>query len=257
MRAGEDILKSYNHITLDDMNEVKLLNRVDTKFVFKISQLDELLEQLKEDYDVLEIKSEVAVAYESLYFDTKNLDAYYQHHRGKGERYKVRFRNYVSSKLCFLEVKKKHKGRTVKNRVRVDSMEKELSANSIKFIASHVNIGNKDLKSAIQIDYKRITLVNKDRSERITLDLDLTFKKEGLEKSLKSIVIAELKQKKISRVSKFYQTVKQLQIRNIRISKYCTGIILMNKKIKYNLFKEKLLHINKLTNGDIIANIAA
>lgn len=250
-------LDDYKHITLDDMNEVKLLNRVDTKFVFKISQLDTLLKLLINDFDVVEIKNEVSIAYESLYFDTDKLDAYYQHHRGKGERFKIRFRNYVSSKLCFLEIKKKHKGRTIKERIKVDGFEKELSTNSLNFINSKMNISEKSLKSILQVDYNRITLVNKNREERITLDLNLKFKKGDADYLLDEIVIAELKQKKVNRTSKFYKTVKKLQIRNIRISKFCTGVILSNRGLKYNNFKEKLLYINKLTNGYIIRNITA
>lgn len=239
------------------MNEVKLLNRVDTKFVFEIGKLKRLLEQLKDVYDVLEIKNEIAISYESLYFDSNDFFAFNQHQRGKGERFKIRFRNYVSSKLCFLEVKKKHKGRTVKSRIKVGGFEDKLSPESLSFISSQIDISQINLQSAIQIDYRRITLVNKNRSERITLDLDLTFKHNGVEKVLNQIVIAELKQQKINRTSTFYQTVKRLQIRNVRISKYCTGIILLNKNLRYNSFKEKLLYINKLTNGDIIRSIAA
>lgn len=239
------------------MNEVKLLNRVDTKFVFKTSKLDILLELLKDEYDVLEIKNEIATSYESLYFDSKDFFAFKQHQRGKGERFKVRFRNYVSSKLCFLEVKRKHKGRTVKSRIKVNGFENKLSNESLSFISSQIDVSNIALEAVIQINYNRITLVNKNRSERITLDLDLTLKHNGVEKILNQIVIAELKQQKINRTSTFYQTVKKLQIRNVSISKYCTGIILLNKNLNYNSFKEKLLYINKLTNGDIIRSIAA
>ena len=239
------------------MDEVKLLNRVDTKFVFKASKLNDLLRLLDNDYDVLEIKEETAISYESLYFDTEDFFAFNQHQRGKGERFKIRFRKYVSSNLCFLEVKKKHKGRTIKNRICVDDLKDKLSESNMEFISSQVDLNDKKLKSVLQIDYKRITLVNKDRSERITLDLDLKVKNKKIEKKLESIIIAELKQKKISRTSKFYKAVKELHIRNVRISKYCTGIILTNKNLKYNTFKEKLLYINKLTNGDIIASIAA
>ena len=252
-----NILKDFNYISLEDMSEVKLLNRVDTKFVFNYSQLDQLLLLLKDDYDVLNIKGETAIAYESLYFDTDALSAYSEHHRGKGERFKIRFRNYVSSKLCFLEIKKKHKGRTIKNRIKVKGFENKLSEDALKFIQSHIDITGLNLKPILQIDYKRITLVNKDRSERITLDIDLTYKNKGEEKNLKEIVIAELKQQKISRMSKFYQTVKKLHIRNIRISKYCIGIILMYEKVKFNGFKEKLLYVDKLTNGNIFRSIAA
>ena len=239
------------------MKEVKLLNRVDTKFVFTINKLNSLLDKLNETYDVVEINNEVAVSYESLYFDTEKLDSYYQHQRGKGSRYKIRFRNYKSSNLTFLEVKKKHKGRTIKERIKVDRIEKNLSTINMDFISSILGDGIIGLKSVLLIYYDRITIVNKDRSERITLDLNLRFKNNEEEKIVNDIVIAELKQKNFNRSSVFYKAVKKLHIRNVRISKYCTGIILTNKGIKYNTFKEKLLYINKLTNGYINKHITA
>lgn len=252
-----DIIKQFNHITLVDLDKVKLQNRVDKKYEFQLSQLENLLELLKSEYDVEEIIGEIAPFYKSHYFDTKNYQNYRQHLIGKGERHKVRIRNYVSSDLYFLEVKKKHQGRTVKSRIALDEYEKSLSNKSHDFISSQLTNFNQQLTSVLEINYNRIAFTNKARTDRVTLDINLAFQHNDEKISLEQIVIAEHKQLKVSHNSYFYKCIKCLQIRNIRISKYCTGMILKHPFLKYNRFKEKLLYVNKLTNGYIERNIAA
>ena len=89
------------------MDEVKLMNRTDTKFVFEYSLLNKLMEEIKAHYYVLDIDGIRLNAYRSLYFDTEDFKFYYEHHNGKKNRNKVRYREYMDSGLCFLEIKKK------------------------------------------------------------------------------------------------------------------------------------------------------
>ena len=84
------ILKEFTPIALKEMDRVKLMDRTDTKFIFKYDQLHELLDQLKEDYSILEVNGNRLSRYESLYFDTKNFDLYHCHHRGKASRFKIK-----------------------------------------------------------------------------------------------------------------------------------------------------------------------
>ena len=65
-----NILKDFGPITLSEMDGVKLMNRTDTKFVFKRQSLNEFLEILKEQYKVLNIKENLISSYKTLYFDT-------------------------------------------------------------------------------------------------------------------------------------------------------------------------------------------
>jgi hypothetical protein len=44
--------------------------------------------------------------------------------------------------------------------------------------------------------------------------------------------------------------MKENRIRSMRISKYCTGIIMNYPTIKYNRFKNKLIQINKICHGN-------
>ena len=104
------ILNDFDPITLSEMDSVKLMNRTDTKFVFKRTLLAELLPILKEQYRVLDIKGNLISSYKTLYYDTDNFQFFLDHHNGKGNRFKVRVRNYVESDLFFLEIKNKYKG---------------------------------------------------------------------------------------------------------------------------------------------------
>jgi hypothetical protein len=83
------------------------MKRVDTKFIVHKDQLPQLLDNIHNDYRVLEINQNRVMTYKSKYFDTPNAHLYLLHHNGKASRVKVRIRNYVESNLFFLEVKQK------------------------------------------------------------------------------------------------------------------------------------------------------
>ena len=76
----------------------------------------------------------------------------------------------------FFEVKfKNNKGRTKKSRfVKVEN-EFNLTNQTNEFLQSHSSFENAKLEEKIWINYRRITLVNKNIAERVTLDLNLTF----------------------------------------------------------------------------------
>ena len=111
---------------------------------------------------------------------------------------------------------------------------------------------NKAAKSALmpilENAFHRITLVNKTKNERLTLDFDLSFKRENTTKEFKNLVIAELKQEKIDRTSPFFVSMKNRIIRPYRLSKYCLGAMALyeKEKIKINRFKRKYIYLHKI-----------
>lgn len=110
--------KFLDTIQLEEMEQVKLMNRTDTKYWFHFKHLQELLQEIKNDYFVLEINQKSELPYSTTYYDTLNNSMFLEHHNGKLNRYKVRRRSYVSSEICFLEMKfKNNKGRTIKKRI--------------------------------------------------------------------------------------------------------------------------------------------
>lgn len=236
----------FEPIGLEEMDKVQLMNRIDTKFVFTNEKLHELLPILTKDYYILKIGDNLIARYESLYYDNELVN-YKDHHRGRLNRYKIRYRTYVDSKITFLEVKHKVKGRTDKRRILVDKIPLKLSDEHYDFIKT-VNPDFSHLEPSLMNRFNRITLVSKKFDERLTLDFDLSFEWKDEIKLIENIVIAELKQGKSNRTSPFYKIMKDNYIRPLKISKYCVGIIDMYGKenVKYNRFKKKLLKLTKL-----------
>jgi hypothetical protein len=239
------ILQKFRPITLKEMDEVKLMNRTDTKFVLNRGFFNEILPQLAETYRVLEIAGTRICSYKTLYYDTADFRLFMDHHNGRGNRFKVRIRNYVESNLFFLEIKNKFKGRTDKKRTKVDQFQMELTPESIayinKVVGRDITLGPKLWNS-----FDRITLVNTKETERLTLDLNLTFEWEDKRRPFEHIVVAELKQENVNRKSLFYSIMKAHTVRPNSISKYCVGGISLNPGLKANNFKDKLLLIDKL-----------
>lgn len=249
MEELNHILNEFTSITLKEMDSVKLMDRTDTKFIFKYDQLPELLNQLKHDYSILEINENRISRYESLYFDTKDFDLYHSHHRGKPSRFKVRFRKYVESELHYFEVKfKNNKGRTIKDRVKQKQIDGFIKEKAEELLVDKTPLTTNNLEAKIWVNYSRITFVNKLSPERVTIDLNLTFKNNEQSKTIDNLVIAEVKQDKAIK-SAFINLMKKYHIRQGAISKYCYGVISLFEKIKHNNFKPKLILIKKALYG--------
>ncbi|MFT4600821.1 MAG: hypothetical protein ACI857_000998 [Arenicella sp.] len=245
-RYGEKkILSEFETITLEQMNEVALMNRTDTKFVVSRKTFNDILPLLKENYRSLEIQGTKMSSYSTQYFDTEKFNFYLDHHNERSERFKVRIRKYVESDLFFLEIKRKYKGRTDKKRIKVQDFEKVLTTGSKEYIDAVIG-KEYGLESKMWNYFDRITLVNKVEKERLTLDLNLGFKDGEHKEDFPHIVIAELKQENVNRNSLFFQLMKKNSVRPNGFSKYCVGTAKLNPLLKSNNFKEKLLLIDKL-----------
>lgn len=239
-------IDKFQPISLKEMDEVKLLNRTDTKFVFTKSELTSLLLASTNDYKVLTINKQRHSRYKTLYFDTIDHAFYLNHQNGKENRYKVRIRKYIDSALCFLEVKNKKKGRTIKKRIAIPDFQTDFDAKNGAFLTECLG-KEMALYPSLWNSFSRITLVNQELKERLTIDTNLSFEINGKTKNLPEIVIAEVKQERVSRNTPLVSKLKDLQIRPTRMSKYCIGCVFLKENLKYNTFKEKMLKIDKLT----------
>lgn len=227
------------------MDSVKLMDRTDTKFIFRFDLLPGFLSQLLNDYRILDVNGNRVSRYESLYFDTKAFDLYHSHHRGKPSRFKIRFRKYVESDLNFFEVKfKTNKGRTIKDRVKQKEIDGSIREKAEDLLKTKTPMTSENLEAKIWVNYSRITFVNKHSPERVTIDLNLTFVNGSTTKTIDNLVIAEVKQDKAV-ASAFMKLMKKQHIREGAISKYCFGITQLFGKIKHNNFKPKLILIKK------------
>ena len=243
-----EALKDFEPISLLEMDRVKLMNRVDTKFAFSVTEFLTFLPHLANQYSILEIEGTRTPFYESLYLDDSQFTFFRDHHNGRTNRFKVRYRKYVESNLSFLEIKHKVKGRTEKSRIKVDDIPLDLLEKHTNFIEGIVT-QDVNLKPVMWNSFHRMTLVNKSENERLTLDFDLTFKWNDKTQNFNNLIIAELKQENVNRNSVFYQLMKSRYIRPYRLSKYCIGSIeLYGDSLKFNRFKKKLLQLKKINN---------
>jgi hypothetical protein len=250
MNLINNILEEFSPITLKEMDNVKLMDRTDTKYVFRMENLSDFLKEIIKDYRVLDVNGNRISRYESLYFDTKKFDLYLCHHRGKPNRYKIRCRKYVESELNFFEVKfKNNKGRTIKDRVKQSQIETMIKDKAEMLLNEKTPLNSQDLEAKLWVNYSRITLVNKTSPERVTIDMNLNFKNEEKDKTIHDLVIAEVKQDKAS-TSAFIKLMKRHHIREGSISKYCFGVLSLFD-IKHNNFKPNLILLKKILNGTI------
>lgn len=244
-------LELFERITLDEMKEIRLMRRIDTKYVIRSETLPLLLEMLTTDYFIQQddLSGKRAFEYLTLYYDTCGYAMYHSHQNGKLNRFKIRTREYCDSHCCFLEIKyKSNKGITQKIRVETDGSYTLDHAGSKEFIDMHSPYCSSLLEAKLESRYRRITLVNKDKTERLTIDCDLEFQHTRTDKKveLPRLVIIEVKKGRCF-PSLIEQKMKQLHITPYRISKYCLGTALTDPQVKQNAIKRKVSHIHKIT----------
>lgn len=242
----EKVLDKFTTISLEEMKKVKLMNRTDTKFVTNEAQLQRLLLLASEEYLLQEIDGEVVMPYFTRYYDTEDCEMYRKHLHGKLTRKKVRVRRYVSSGLEFLEVKRKNnKGRTDKKRIR--SSEELSEDERHNFLLEMSGYDSHILLPHIENNFSRLTLVNRQLTERLTIDTHLHFHNltSHTDCSLDGLVIIELKRD--GRVaSPISAILNRLRIKPSGFSKYCMGMALTNQALPRNRFKPRIHMIGKL-----------
>lgn len=244
-RIKEEAYK-FEAISLAEMEGVKLMDRMDIKYLIPLNLLPGILADAKTHYRLLEINNQRLCPYQTLYYDTEDLRLYHLHQVGKHNRYKVRSRNYVDSDLQFFEVKfKNNRGRTIKKRIKTDGInESHLEDKSSAFLTKISPLEPDNLHGIMWVNYTRLTFVSKNSPERLTIDLELTFKNDTKEVQYAQIAIAEIKQEKIG-ASPILDIFKKHQLKSGSISKYCFGIISLFEGIKQNNFKKHLRRITK------------
>ena len=244
-----DIVNSMRPITLGEMKEVKLMNRIDTKYLVTSDELLAILQGVREHYYAQEVEGNRLSPYSTVYYDTEDLRMYIIHHDRHLVRDKVRVRTYVDSNLTFCEVKHKtNKGRTKKKRIEVQSGVNILKdPETVAFLAERQPYPVDSLKPQLETAFDRITLVNFEKTERLTIDCNLNFRNftAGTTASMDDLVIMELKQDGRAR-SLLKEVLFELRIKPYKISKYCIGTAMTRPEVKQNRFKKKIRRINKL-----------
>jgi hypothetical protein len=244
------LLDGLAPITLAQLDAVSLLNRVDTKFLLTVPQLVEILPKLAAEYRVLEVGGRRLHQYRTLYFDTPDLDLYHLHRSSQAVRHKVRSRAYVDSDLFFFEIKAKTQAhRTVKHRLATPALVTEWTPEVGAFVRSHLGPESPDLQPTLSNDFLRVTLMDKGRTERLTLDLNVQFDCDGRTAVLPGIVIAELKQSDADAPSVFASQMRAAGVLPTGVSKYCVGVRLLVADDEHETSAAMLAAIERLTHG--------
>lgn len=249
MNKLDAALGEFHPIHLVEMDRVRLMNRVDTKYAFHSGLLPEILSRASADYRVLTIEGVRMFRYRTLYFDTPGLGFYLDHHNGIRPRYKVRFREYLDTGQVFFEVKRKtNTERTRKSRMPANRIEFNLSQDFLKYASERIPGVLPVLGPTLEVFFRRITLVSGSENERITIDLYPAFILSGRRRELPGLVISEVKKEAAPGSSTFMKLLKQRHIYPVNLSKYCLGMALLMNGIKINRLKENINKINRLEN---------
>ncbi|MBL0189969.1 MAG: polyphosphate polymerase domain-containing protein [Saprospiraceae bacterium] len=242
-------LLNFAKISLDDAREKASNGRLDVKYLCHCDNLPSFLEILASDYRILTIDGEQIFDYESRYFDTPDFHLFYEHQIGKYNRKKIRIRRYLATNEVWVEVKKKIKGiKTEKIRHKTDL--EEMAGSMPPNLPNSIEHELKDcsnLNPVLDVNYKRITLVNLELNQRITIDLELTFYHESKKLCLEDLAIIEFKFLPKNAPTLKDSTLKRTGLFKSKFSKYCVGLGLL-ASVKQNLLAPEFYLCEKLKN---------
>lgn len=250
-------LNKYETIGLKEMQNVELQDRVDTKYIFSIESLPLVLQGLIENYRILDVEGTKYSDFETVYMDTDSYSFYMQHHNGKLNRYKLRYRTYLNTGQHYLETKfKTNKGRTKKRRFKLKKAAQfGFNEDEIQFINKGIDINTDNLNPSLWVYFTRLSFVHKTIPERLTIDLNLRFKKEDQYFKFPETIVAEVKQSRLNNRSDFVSLMKKFHIRKSPFSKYCIGTALVYDNLKKNKFKKIFLQLKKIKkNNGLFSN---
>jgi hypothetical protein len=252
-----EILHSLKPTGLEEMESVRLMDRIDTKYVLSINKLPDLLQRINGEYRILEIADDRIFTYHNTYLDTIEYLFFNQHLTGKLERNKVRFRKYESSNLTYLEVKKRtNKNRTIKWRIESQlNHDNSFNDEALKFINEYLPQKYLILRPVLLNRFRRFTLAGYESNERITFDSDLTyFDNEVRFARFPNLLIIEVKKDGARCKSTISDLLKRNEIKPTGFSKYCIGTGVLKDLPRKNILKPKFLMINKIENEHYSSN---
>lgn len=246
----EQLARQLPPITLKEMSSIRLMNRTDQKYLTNFDTLKKLLQLVQGSYYSQEIGGLRVSPYATTYWDdAASHQMFRQHETGRKPRQKVRVRTYVNSNITFLEIKKKdNHGKTAKTRVEVPSLDAVMRKGAGgDFLKQQTGLLLSQLAPAVANRFNRITLVNLNKTERLTIDFDISFYNYQTEQraAMNNIVVIELKRDGRC-FSPILPLLRQLRIKPAGFSKYCVGASVTDPHLRINRFKKRLIKIRKV-----------
>jgi hypothetical protein len=244
-----EMLDSFIPVGLKEIEKVRLMNRVDTKYVLSIDKIHDFLTRLNGGYRVLEINGKKLFSYSTTYLDTDDYLFFNQHVTGKVERSKVRYRKYESTDTTYLEVKRRtQKNRTIKWRIKNNLTSDNLcDDNAHEFINEYVPQKSLVLKPVLLNRFNRVTIVGSEFNERITIDYNISFSDPaGNKADFPFLAIIEVKREGFTNRSHVGNILKEINVHQNGFSKYCLGTSILHDVPRKNILKQKILLLNKI-----------
>ncbi len=223
-------------VGLDELDAVAALQtRVDRKYVLPVSALDDLLDALPAGTRRLVIDGADTFRYESVYFDTPDLDCFRLAAGRRRRRFKVRTRTYCDTGGTWLEVKTRGpRGTTVKNRREHAGSERGCLADGMPFVVDVLRSEgidvpeHLDLAPTLVTRYRRRTLVLPEGA-RMTLDAGLEWQGTDATAGMPDHMVVETKS--VAGASVADRALWSLGHRPSRISKYATGLVVLEPSL--------------------------
>jgi len=209
-------------ISLQEAKDIKLMNRIDKKYIIDFNQFCSLSNYIEDNYYiVVNEKDEYLLKYKSIYFDTNSFEMYNDHENKVKNRQKIRIREYSNGDK-YLEIKTK-KSEDFTKKIRIELEDYNIDSYT-DWINKNLKYSTSELKPKIEINFYRLTLINKDKTERITIDFGLSFKNYITKKELKiKEIIIEVK-KTYEENTSFENELNKFDIYPSKFSKYHIGI---------------------------------
>ena len=244
-------LPQFAPISLAEMDSVRLMNRMDSKYLTDEATLAGILaDALESGYRALVADGTKVSPYDTIYYDTPDHRMFLDHRNGRMTRQKVRTREYLGSGRTFLEVKRKNNhSRTKKKRREIPAAafrDFRTCPEACAYLEERSDFPAALLSPPLATRFPRITLVNPAMTERLTIDRNVAFVnlRNGREASLADGVVIELKQDGRAE-SRMKQILLDRRVKPVRVSKYCIGIALTDSEIRAGRFKERIRIIEK------------
>ena len=241
------LLESMPAVSLAELqHEADFQIRHDRKYLISPDLLDHFLDSLGAGVRVLDIDGRRRFTYVTPYFDDANHTAYLLAAHRRPNRFKVRTRWYVDSGARQLEVKLRDaKGRTVKHRIEhQEETLVDLGAQERRWIGGFQQIGSCSggLHHCLTTEYERSTLLLPNRTGRVTIDSSLRFMDpDGSQCAIQELITIETKGN--GKPTCADRLLWRLGQRPVSVSKFATGISLLNPELPANRWNRTLQRV--------------
>lgn len=261
----------WEPISLETLNlKAAMQTRIDRKYLLTSRQAKQVLATLPAQPAVLEIQNQRDFSYDSVYFDTPNLESYLLAATGRRNRYKVRTRSYLDTGTTYLEVKTEGaRAATVKERIPYTLADRDrLNAEGRSYLAeslAHLTSWEPEaFAPVLATGYRRTTVYLPQEEKnpvdsRMTIDTSLTWtplatasspagkKQVGRSYLAQGLVIIETKSGSAPSIADKH--LWRAGIRPSKISKFATGLAALNPDLPSNKWHRTIsrsMHLSPL-----------